>query len=270
MVAIERLAKERTVQLQTVKARFFEAGQGYPTICLHGVGFTAGGFVWLPCIKEGLAANARVLALDMLGWGAGERPTWNYSFSYLVDHVREFQDVLGVEKTNIVGHSLGGWVAATLAYESPDRVNKLVVVANAGLNPDPPAGLTNFSPPSRQSVGESMQLVQDPELREFLVEEAWKNVSTPNALESYAKINENLHDYDMRRRYLLRRRLPKIKVPTLIVYGENDAGYPPETMGKEMASGIPGNRYEIVPGAGHFIPLEKPRELTKLITDFLD
>jgi pimeloyl-ACP methyl ester carboxylesterase len=269
MVAVEQLAKEHTVQLQTVQARYFEAGTGYPTICLHGVGFTAGGFVWLPCIKAGLAANSRILALDMLGWGAGERPTWNYSFSYLVDHIREFQDVMGLEKTNIVGHSLGGWVGATLAYESPERVNKLVVVANAGLNPDPPAGLRNFAAPSKEAVGESMQIVQDPELRQALTDEAWKNVETANALESYAKINENLFDYDMRRRYYLRRRLPFIKVPTLIVYGEKDTGYPPETMGKEMAEGIPGNRFEVVPDAGHFIPLEKPRELTTLITGFL-
>jgi pimeloyl-ACP methyl ester carboxylesterase len=73
----------------------------------------------------------------------------------------------------------------------------------------------------------------------------------------------------MRRRYFLRRRLPYIKVPTMLVSGENDTGYPPEPMGREIHEGIPGSRWEIVQGAGHFIPTDKPAELTRLIKDFL-
>src|SRR5687767_3557575 len=104
MVAINEMVKERTVQLETVKARFFETGNGYPSIFLHGVGFVSGGETWFACIKEGLGDGLHVYACDMLGWGAGERPTWNYSYPYLADHVRELQDVLGYEKTNIIGH----------------------------------------------------------------------------------------------------------------------------------------------------------------------
>jgi len=269
MVATNKLAEERQVQLETVKARFFETGQGYPTIFLHGVGFPSGGETWLPCIKEGLGDNLHVYAVDQLGWGAGERPTWNYSFAYLVDHVRELQDALGYEKTNLVGHSLGGWVSAVFAYESPERVNKLVLVANVGLNPQPPANLANFKPPAKEQIAEGLKGIEDAELRELMIEERWRNVTASNAAEAFAKINENLHDFDMRHRYFLRRRLPHIKVPTLIVYGENDQGYPPVPMGEEMHSSIPGSRYEVVAGAGHFIPTDKPAELTRLITDFL-
>ena len=144
MVVKSELAIERTIQLSALKARYLEAGEGEPTIFLHPVGFTGAAEVWLPCLKAGLAQKLRVIAPDMLGWGPGERPLIKYSFAYWMDHVRELQDALGLKKTNIVGHSLGGWIAACLAYESPNRVNKLVLVANAGLNQDPPAGLADF------------------------------------------------------------------------------------------------------------------------------
>jgi pimeloyl-ACP methyl ester carboxylesterase len=269
MMTITDLATEKQVQLETVKARYFETGQGYPTIFLHGVGFLNGGETWLPCIKEGLGNGIHVYAADMLGWGAGERPTWNYSFPYWVDHVRELQDVLGLEKTNIVGHSLGGWVAATFAYESPNRVNKLVLVANAGLNPQPPANLANFQPPTREQVAQGLANYPDPEMRDLLIEQRWRNASAPDAAAAFGKINENLHDFDMRHRYFLRRRLGKISVPTMIVYGENDTGYPVDPMGKELHASIPGSRFEVVANSGHFIPTDQPAALTGLIRDFL-
>lgn len=268
MTTIDTKITERIIQLETVKARILEAGQGYPTIFIHGVGSTNGANTWLPCIHEGLADKVHVIAIDQLGWGPVERPVWNYSFPYLVDHIREIQDVLGYEKTNIVGHSLGGWVAATFAYESPDRVNKLVIVANAGLNPLPPPNLTANLHPTREQVAAMFKDVADAGLRERSIEEVWRNVTAPNAAEAFTKINENLNDMDMRRRYFLRRRLSHIKAPTLIVYGSRDTGYPVETFGKEMHASIPGSRFEVLDSA-HFIPNERPRELNALIQEFL-
>lgn len=269
MLAVSELVKERVVQLETVKARFFEAGQGYPTIFLHGVGFVTGGEAWFPCIKEGLGGKLQVFAVDMLGWGASERPTWNYSLPYLVDHIRELQDVLGFEKTNIVGHSLGGWVSALFAYESPERVNKLVLIANAGVNPEPPAWFANFKPPTREEVIVGLPNIQDVEVRNLMIEERWKNVTAPHAAEAFAKINENLRDYDMRKRYYLLRRLPKIKVPTMLVFGEKDLLYPPESMREVMRDRIPNCRYELLRDKGHFLAQEHPKELVTLLHDFL-
>lgn len=269
MVAINEMIKERTVELSTVKAHFFEAGQGYPTIFLHGLGFTSGGEDWFPCIKEGLAESVHVFATDQLGWGAGDRPDWRYSFSYLVDHVRELQDALGLEKTNIVGHSLGGWVGATLAYESPDRVNKLVLVANAGLNPNPPPNLAAFKAPSHDDIVAGLQDIKDDDLRNVMIEARQRNANTPGAVDAYLKLAEMFQDMDMRRRHYLERRLPFIKVPTMLVYGEQDLIYPPVEGRELFRTRIPNVRYELLPDTGHFIPTQRPKELTALLRDFL-
>ena len=146
-------AAEKFAQLHDVKARYLEAGEGYPTILIHGVGFTSGAEGWLPAIRAGFADKLHVVALDNIGWGKGDRPTFEYSLAYFADFIRELQDVLGFSKTNIGGHSLGGWISAIFAYESPERVNKLVLDSAAGLNVTPPATASQFEPPTEEQVG---------------------------------------------------------------------------------------------------------------------
>ena len=109
-------AVERFIQVTDVKARLLEAGEGIPTICIHGVGFTSSGESWLPAIRAGLADGLHIYALDNVGWGMGDRPDFEYSLYYFVDFIREIQDQLGYAKTNIIGHSLGGLIAANFAY----------------------------------------------------------------------------------------------------------------------------------------------------------
>ena len=268
-MAIRDQVTERTVELSTNKAHFYETGSGYPTIFIHGVGFTSSGEDWFGCIKEGIGDTVHVIAIDQLGWGRADRPSWRYSFAYLVDHIRELQDALGYEKTNLVGHSLGGWVAGTLAYESPERVNKLVLVANAGLNVAPPPNLAQFSPPSEADMAAGLAGVEDDELRAELLETRIVNANTTNGVAAYERLSEMFVDTDMRKRMFLTRRLSRIKAPTLLVFGENDLIFPPLEGRDLMQKEIPDNRCVILPGAGHFIPTERPKDLTRLLREFL-
>jgi pimeloyl-ACP methyl ester carboxylesterase len=269
MVGIRETVKERYVELAHNRAHFYETGQGYPTIFIHGLGFTSGGEDWFPVIKQGIGDVVHVISIDQLGWGAGDRPVWNYNFAYLIDHVRELQDALGLEKTNLVGHSLGGWVAATLAYESPQRVNKLVLIAHAGLNPNPPPNLASFKPPSREEIAAGLAEMADGELKDELVEARVRNAAVKDAVEAYGGIARMFQDMDMRRRYYMERRLKHIQAPTLLVYGENDVVFPPVEGRELVRRSIPNNRYELMADTGHFIPTQRPAELTKLLKEFL-
>ena len=112
-------ASERFVELSHGRTRYFDCGEGAPTILLHGVGYSAGGTSWY-----------RNIAPDFVGWGTGDRLEQGYSFAYLVDFVREFQDALGLASTHVVGHSMGGWIASLFAYESPNRVDRLALTAS--------------------------------------------------------------------------------------------------------------------------------------------
>src|ERR1051326_4695613 len=82
---------EKFVELGHGKTRYFEAGTGYPTILIHGAGFLSGADGWLGVMGP-LAERYRVLSIDCLNWGPGDVFNQEFSFAYLVDHVREFMD----------------------------------------------------------------------------------------------------------------------------------------------------------------------------------
>jgi 2-hydroxy-6-oxonona-2,4-dienedioate hydrolase len=268
MGAKEKLA-ERTIDLGHNKAHFYETGQGYPTIFVHGVGFTSGAESWFPCISEGLGEVCHVYAIDQLGWGTVERPQRRYEFGGLVDHIRELQDALGYEKTNIVGHSLGGWVAGVLAYESPERVNKLAFVANAGLNIAPPPQLADFKPPTREELEKDVEHIEDREQRAEQLAARIRCMETPGAVDAYRSVAAMFTDMDTRRRYFLTRRLKHIKAPTLMVFGEQDLIFPPVEGRKFMHDQIKGSQMVVLPDTGHFVPTQRPKELTTLLKKFL-
>src|SRR5689334_20462043 len=127
-VAITR----KSAQLSHGATHYYEAGTGETVILLHGPGIEQGGLNFVRSMSV-LARELRVLAPDFIGWPPSDSFGDIASFRYLVVFLREFQDVLGLERSHIVGVSMGGWIAGLFAYESPDRVNKLVVTGNPGL-----------------------------------------------------------------------------------------------------------------------------------------
>ena len=263
-------ATERFVQLHDVKARYLEAGEGYPTICVHAVGFTSGAEAWLPAIRAGFADQLKIIAVDNIGWGKGDRPTFEYSLSYFVDFIRELQDMLGYTKTNLVGHSLGGWISALLAYESPERVNKLVLDSIAGMNISPPANVANFEPPTEERVHQQVKnTYSDPEDQEEQASFRWQNVNQPHAVDAFRQITKHLNDPAMRSRYHLGRRLSRIQMPTLVNWGSVGNELQPPSMGEEIAAAIPGSKLNFIEGAGHMVPEERPQEWAEVVSSFL-
>ena len=264
------VAVEKFVQLSAVKARYLEAGTGYPTILLHGVGYTNSAEQWVPAIQARFADGLHVFALDNIGWGMGDRPTFKYSLPFFVDYLREFQDALGFAKTNLVGHSLGGWIAGLFAYESPNRVNKLVLESIAGMDLAVPRGVANFQPPTEEQIRHQVERIEDPAKREEEFALRWRNASHPQAEAAYRAILDHLNDPLMRERYNLARRLPYIQVPTLVDWGANaPEGGSSLDWGHEVHSRVPGAKWNLIEGAGHPVPQDQPEQWAKDVREFL-
>ena len=260
---------ERAVELSHGRTRYIDAGSSPPVLLLHGVGFTSGGDSWSPVVGP-LSTRLRVLAPDFMGWGFSDRFDREYSFAYLVDFLREFQDALGLSRSHVVGHSMGGWIATLLAYESPQRIDKLVLVASGGAATRTLASMTTFSSPTPEQIETQLRhTVKVPEA-DFaaLTERAVKKTQVPGAVEAYQKILNHMNDPENRRRYNTLRRLPHITTPTLIVWGRDDKVNALE-LGEQLHAGIKGSRLEVLEECGHFVPTEKPNELSRLLLDFL-
>ncbi len=118
-----------------VRTRYLEAGDGPAVILLHG----RGGHLenWIKNVVP-LSRRFHVFALDMVGHGFSGKPEIEYTISAYASHVEAFLKAQGVASASLVGQSLGGWVAAWLAYSSPALVKKLVLVNSNGFRPIPP------------------------------------------------------------------------------------------------------------------------------------
>src|SRR6266480_2038446 len=126
------LAKvERMIDVRGVATHIFEAGSptGVPLLYLHGMRLSN---LWLD-YHDALARHFHIFAPDMPGLGLSERPDWMRDVSDYVLYYRDLLDVLDLQEPFVVGHSLGGWMAAELAVFYPERVGKLVLSNAAGI-----------------------------------------------------------------------------------------------------------------------------------------
>jgi pimeloyl-ACP methyl ester carboxylesterase len=259
---------QQYVELSHGRTRYFEAGSGPPVVLLHGAGFISGADSWLGNV-DGLARQFRVLAPDCLGWGPGDQLTLGYSFGYLVDFVREFQDALGMSRSHVVGHSMGGWIASLLAYESPNRVERLVLVASGGLATRPLPSMTNWAPPSEEQIRAGLGTLQRAGVDvEPLVAERVERAGDPERVERFGAVMAHMTHPETRQRYNTARRLPHISSPTLILWGRDDQVNPLE-LGERTHELIPGSRLVTFEQCGHSLPTEHPEKFNATVADFL-
>ena len=109
---------------------FLSAGHGPPLLLIHGIGDSS--TTWLP-VLESFAANYTVIAPDLLGHGLSDKPRADYSVAAYANGMRDLLSVLGIDRVTVVGHSLGGGVAAQFAYTFPERCERLVLVGTGGI-----------------------------------------------------------------------------------------------------------------------------------------
>src|ERR1700677_3444376 len=119
---------EEFIDVRGAKGRLMKAGTGAPLLFLHG----AGGIAWMPFFDR-LRRDFTVYVPAHPGFALSEGLDKIDSIFDLVFHYVDFLDVLGLDRPNVVGLSLGGWLAAELAAHQGSRVNKLVLIDAVGL-----------------------------------------------------------------------------------------------------------------------------------------
>lgn len=245
---------------------YYEAlGKGPAVVLVHGG--LVDSRLWDDQMQP-LSKRFRVVRYDLRGFGRSAAAA--ESFSHLED-LRGLLDFLKIEKASLVGLSLGGVVAADFALEHPERVERLVLVG-AGLRGDkqpPPADAARAAEALKRGA------------------EAFADATMARGL--YKAVRPGTAAYTRLRRMLLdnfeapaaRRsapadypepptveRLGRIKAPTLVVIGGEDAPNL-KNIADTLASQIPGARRATIHGSSHHPPVEKPKELNRVLLDFL-
>jgi pimeloyl-ACP methyl ester carboxylesterase len=242
------------------KIRVLSGGEGEPVVFLHG----GGGLFWDPLL-DAVAADHRVVAPEHPGAGDSQGLEHVEDLWDLVLYYNELLDHLGLERVSLLGHSFGGMVAAEIAATNPERVDKLALIAPVGLwIDDHPIPDISGMPPERipeviladpQGPMAALMPAPDPSNPESLFKAAM-------TMASILQFIWPLPDKG------LRKRLYRVKAPTLLVWGAQDRLVDP-AYGDEFAATIAGARLEVIDGAGHLPQLEQAERTAALITEFL-
>jgi pimeloyl-ACP methyl ester carboxylesterase len=260
------------------------AGHGENVLVfVHGIAGSSA--TWAPVMERLDGDRYTMIAPDLLGHGESAKPRGDYSLGAYASGIRDLMVVLGLERATFIGHSLGGGIAMQLAYQFPERCERLVLTCSGGLGKEVNPLLRVISAPGSEyvlpvvltprihgvagSVGRFLGkfgLRGDPFLGE--VWDSYTRLTDARTQRAFVHTIRAVIDVAGQRVSARDRLYLAAAVPTMIVWGDRD-GVIPVTHAYAAHELMPGSRLEIIEGAGHFVPIERPDVIAALLDDFL-
>jgi pimeloyl-ACP methyl ester carboxylesterase len=254
----------RLIDIAGITVELRRGGSGTPVLVIHGELGVPG---WLESFAQ-LAEHHDVIVPSLPGYGRSTRPDWIMGVHDLAAWVTWFaRDIDLRTPVNVIGCSLGGWVAAEIATVAPQFFNKMVLVGAMGIKPEQgeifdyflESGLTGlrraFHRPEQSSA--------------FM--RYWGNEWTPeetDLVEQHREMTCRIAWKPYMHSLTLRHLLPGVSTPTLLLWGGEDA-ITPINSGEIYQRAIPRSRLVVIENCGHMPEMEKPTEFAGLIDNFL-
>tara|TARA_R110000787_G_scaffold27009_9_gene75224 strand:- start:523 stop:1332 length:810 start_codon:yes stop_codon:yes gene_type:complete len=256
------------------KVQLYEAGEGAPVLYLHGIadmhGAAAGPFPF----HDALAKEVKLIAPAHPGCVGSDEDNSLESIDDLMFHTLEVMDVLGLEKADIVGNCVGGWVAAEIAARNPERVGRLALIGAPGL-------FVSGAP-----IGDLFMAVQPlnggiADLRAMLFRDGEGDLAQDLFPDQHRDKEQGMLRYQVFRclarfgfkppyfyHQKLRDRLYRFKGLALVLHGADDA-FVPTDHAAAYGDGFPAGSLEAIDDAGHAVILEQPEKVAGKIAAFL-
>jgi pimeloyl-ACP methyl ester carboxylesterase len=262
----EAVKVDKFVTVYGAKIHYVEAGSGAPLILIHGL---AGDTTIWDSVIPALSERFRVIALDQIGYGRSDKPLLNYRVSTFVDFLDGFLKELKIERTSLVGNSLGGWVAAAFALQYPARIDRLVLSDAAGyaalVKTMDPRALSALRLASRDDIRYLDTLTLHDKRSYEDVDLAFKQRVTAGASYTDGQVLDSI----IRGDDVLDGRLGAIQKPTLILWCRDDKLIP-LSFGERFHQEIANSRFQIIDNCGHIPPQERPAEYAAAVLQFFD
>jgi pimeloyl-ACP methyl ester carboxylesterase len=236
-------------------------GFGRPMLILHGAG---GAGVWLPYMAD-LAARHDVIVPEHPGFGGSDTPEWLDTIADLANFYLDLLDQLDLAKVDLLGFSMGGWIAAELAVRNTRRLASLILVAAAGIHVPGVPQVDSFLLAEEHRV---RAMFHDPRRADAMVAHVTRpereDVELKNRATT-ARLIWQPRGYDPQ----LAKWLHRIDVPTLLIWGANDRLFPTDYAFAYQRL-IPGSAVEIIPECGHLPQVEQRAAFVSAVEDFLN
>ena len=244
------------------RVHYYEGGEGPPLVYVHGLG--AESLNWVPMMLD-TRHQFHVYAIDLLGHGDTDKPDIAYSIEQQSEMLRQFLASQNIQSADVVGVSMGGWVALKLAIEHPEVVNRLVVADAAGLKFQTDITAKTFLPSTPDELAAFMARLTPrqfhapyPITRDFL-----------NQVAERAWITHRIFDSFLTYQDVLDGKLEGVKAPTLVIWGKQE-NLIPITVGEQMKQQIPSASLVVCADSGHLAVFECWNQLKPDVTKFLE
>src|SRR3954447_20129724 len=273
----------KEIELHGHRVAYRCAGEGPVIVLVHGITSTSA--TWERVMPR-LAERFTVLAPDLLGHGGSAKPRGDYSLGAYASGVRDLLIALGHERATFAGHSLGGGVAMQLAYQFPERCERLVLIDSGGLGSEVNLLLRMATLPGAEFVlpllANGRVLGAGRGMGRFL---GRLGLHVQTDIAEMARGHASLADRDARAAFVhtLRTIVDPIgqrvhandrlylaeEVPFLVIWGERDSIIP-VAHAHAVHERVPTSRLEIFEKAGHFPHVDEPQRFIEVLTEFID
>jgi pimeloyl-ACP methyl ester carboxylesterase len=236
---------------------------GPAVVLVHGLGGRAED--WRDLAPYLAKAGFRVYMPDLLGYGRSDRPVdFSYSVRDEAEVVVAFLDVLGLKQVDLGGWSMGGGIVQHLAFRHPERVRRLMLFDSAGITELPAWDTRLFTPTSAEELRQldALLMPNPPRIPPFMVRDILR-ISRRNAWVIHRAMGTMLSGRDATDAMM-----PQLKMPVLIVWGEEDRILP-LSQGERMHSLIPQSELEVFPGCGHLAPGQCTAQIGPKVVEFV-
>jgi pimeloyl-ACP methyl ester carboxylesterase len=255
---------EEITELAGTKVQMVKGGSGHPLLVLHDeMGYPG----WLGFHEE-LAKSHTLYIPSHAGFGGSERLDWIMGMRDLAGWYLEVLDDLGLGPVDVMGFSIGGWLAAEMAVMSPELFKKLILVGATGVRPPQGEIYDMFLVVAKEFITNCVSdPANTPEFQQICPEEP-----TPEQVETWEMAREEACRLSWRP-YMHNPSLPHLlhrlkNLPTLVLGGRQD-GIVPLSAAEAYQTAIPGSQLSIIDDCGHRPEVEKPGEFVKLVNQFL-
>ncbi len=253
-----------------IRLAYSERGREHANTLLLVHGFPVDRHLW-DAQLAGLSSQVHVVAPDLRGAGASAVPPGPYTVDQYAADLVALLDHLAIRKTVLAGLSMGGYIALAFWRRYPERVQALIL-CDTRAEPDSEQGRANRDAAIKKVQQEGVEALADEQMRLLLAPASQADTRlagrarammvaqpAPGVVAALGALRERPDSQPT---------LPTIAVPTLVLVGAEDKVTPPE-QARAMRDAIPAARLAIIPGAGHFSPLERPRGVNRALVRFL-
>ena len=261
-------AAPRDIDAAGRRLRYFETGgaPGIPVMLIHGFGGDLNTWMFT---QPALAEGRRTIAFDLPGHGGSAKDVGSGDPETLADALDAAMEALGIDRAHLVGHSMGGAVAALVAMRRPKRAASLTLIASAGLGPEINGPfIDGFIHASRRREAAEVlsQLVHDPaSVSRAMIEETLR-YKRLDGVEAALTAIAQAWFADGRQHLYLADRLRQLTIPVQLIWGRNDR-IVPVGHAEALAAQFP---VHILDAAGHLPHMEKAGDVNRLIRHFIE